>query len=227
MADMPARALFLDFDGLICDTERAVRRSWDETYRELGLVFPPGVWEEIAGRADGEADALADLSRRLGGPVTDVLRARRLLRKQALSAAEPLRPGVAALIAEATRRGLTLAVVSSSPRTWVHEHLFRLGVLDRFAVIVCGDDVFRRKPAPDLYQLALRRTGLTADQVIAFEDSPPGVLAARAAGLQCVAVPSAASSAIGLSHATLVLDSLERYQLDAARPVTKGRPQHE
>jgi HAD superfamily hydrolase (TIGR01509 family) len=221
---MQVRALFLDFDGLICDTERAVRRSWDEAYRELGLIFPTGVWEQIAGRPDGEAVALADLSRRLGGPVTDALRARRLLRKQVLSAAEPLRPGVAALIAEATRRGLPLAVVSSSPRTWVHEHLLRLGVLDRFAVIVCGDDVFRRKPAPDPYYLALRRTGLTADQVVAFEDSPPGVRAALAAGLRCVAVPNAVSNAIGLSHATVVLDSLERYQLDVAPPLTKGAP---
>src|SRR5580704_10690996 len=187
---MQARAIFLDFDGLICDTERAARRSWDETYRELGLVFPADMWEQIAGRADGEAVALADLSRRLGGPVTDALRERRLLRKRALSAQEPLRPGVAALIAEATRRCLTLAVVSSSRRRWVHEHLLRLGVLDRFAVIVCGDDVTKHKPAPDLYQLALRRAGLTADDVIAFEDSPPGVQAARAAGLRCVAVQS-------------------------------------
>jgi HAD superfamily hydrolase (TIGR01509 family) len=219
---MQARALFLDFDGLICDTERAVRRSWDEAYRELGLVFPGSVWEQIAGRPDGETVALADLSRRLGGPVTAALRARRVLRKQALSAAEPLRPGVAALIAEATRRGLTLAVVSSSPRRWVQEHLLRLGVLDRFAIIVCGDDVARHKPAPDSYQLALRRAGLTADQVIAFEDSPPGVRAALAADLRCVAVPNAASNAMDLSRATVVLDSLEHFQLDAEPPLIKA-----
>jgi HAD superfamily hydrolase (TIGR01509 family) len=220
---MPDRGLFFDFDGLICDTERAGRRSWDEAYRELGLVFPGSVWEQIAGHPHGEAVALVDLSRRLGGPVADAIRARRLARKRALSAAEPLRPGVAALIIEAGRRGLTLAVVSSSPRAWVQEHLLRLGVLDRFAVIVCGDDVFRPKPAPDLYYLALRRTGLTPDQVIAFEDSPPGVCAARAAGLRCVAVPNGAGSAIGLSRATVVLDSLERYQLDVTVPLVEAR----
>jgi HAD superfamily hydrolase (TIGR01509 family) len=218
---MQVRGLFLDFDGLICDTERAARRSWDDAYRELGLVFPASVWEQMAGRPDGEEVALVDLSRRLGGPVTDAVRSRRRLRKQELSAAEPLRPGVAALITGAARRGLTLAVVSSSSRAWVSGHLLRLGVLDRFPVIVCGDDVFRRKPAPDGYYLALRRTGLTADQVIAFEDSVSGVQAAQAAGLRCVAIPNGASGATGLIHGPLVLSSLERYRLDVAPSLTK------
>jgi len=218
---MQVCGLFLDFDGLICDTERAARRSWDDAYRELGLVFPASVWEQMAGRPDGERVALSDLSRRLGGPVTDAVRSRRRLRKQELSAAEPLRPGVAALITGAARRGLALAVVSSSPRSWVEGHLLRLGVLDRFPVIVCGDEVVRRKPAPDLYYLALRRTGLTADRVIAFEDSAPGVQAAQAAGLPCIAIPNGASGATDLSHATLVLGSLESYRLDVAPTLTK------
>ena len=90
-ADVRADALFLDFDGLICDTERAARRSWEECYRELGMTFPAQLWEQMAGRPDGESVAVADLSGRLGRPVADALRDRRLRRKQALCAAEPLR----------------------------------------------------------------------------------------------------------------------------------------
>jgi HAD superfamily hydrolase (TIGR01509 family) len=219
---MLVRALFLDFDGLICDTERAARRSWDEFYREFGLAFPACLWKRMAGRADGESVAVADLSRQLGTPVTDVLRARRRRRKQALCETEPLRPGVAALIAAAARHGLTLAVVSSSPLAWVRGHLARLGIQDRFAVIVSGDDVARGKPAPDLYQMALLRTGLTANQAIAFEDSPTGVRAAKAARLRCIAVPNAAGGADGLSHADVVLGSLESYALGADLLLMEG-----
>jgi HAD superfamily hydrolase (TIGR01509 family) len=217
-------ALFLDFDGLICDTERAARCSWDEFYREFGLAFPACLWQRMAGRSDGESVAAADLSEQLGAPVTDVLLARRRRRKQALCETEPLRPGVATLIAAATRNGLTLAVVSSSPLAWVRGHLARLGVQDRFSLIVSGDDVARGKPAPDLYQMALQRTRLTANKAIAFEDSPTGVRAAKAARLRCVAVPNAAGSAYGLRHADVVLGSLESYALEADLLLMEGMP---
>ncbi len=219
---MLLRGLLLDFDGLICDTERAARRSWEELYGEFGLAFPPDVWARMAGRADGELVAVADLSRRRGILVDAAVRARRLRRKQALCDEEPLRPGVAELIAAAAQRGLTLAVVSSSPLGWVCGHLTRLGVRDSFAVLVTGDEPGRRKPAPDLYCLALLRTGLTAAEVIAFEDSQVGVQAATAAGLRCVAVPNAAASDADLQTAGLVLDSLASYVLDAGPLATEG-----
>jgi HAD superfamily hydrolase (TIGR01509 family) len=222
---MPVRGLFFDFDGLICDTERAARRSWEELYGEVGLVFPPEVWARMHGRPDGETVAAADLARRLHRPVDRALLARRLDRKGVLSRREPLRPGLAELTAAALRHGLTLAVVSSSSSAWVRSHLTRLGVLDRFAAVVTGESARWHKPAPDLYRLALVRTGLRPGEVVAFEDSPAGVRSARAAGLRCVAVPSSVGGHADLSVADTVLDSLAGYPVETAGgPGAGARP---
>ena len=223
MSSVPIRALLLDFDGLICDTERAARRSWEELYGEFGLRLGPQVWARMAGRADGESTAIADLSGRLGGPLADATRAERRLRKAALCEREPLRPGVRTLIAAAADRGITVAVVSSSSRTWVEGHLHRLGVRDEIAVVVCGEDAARPKPAPDLYHVALARTGVSRGEALAFEDSPVGVRAARAAGVRCVAVPGTAADRGELRDADAVVDSLEGFTLGPRHEAVAAR----
>lgn len=65
------KALFLDFDGLICDTELAARRSWEELYESLGHRFPARVWRDMTGRPDGHRLAAADLGARVGRPPTE------------------------------------------------------------------------------------------------------------------------------------------------------------
>jgi HAD superfamily hydrolase (TIGR01509 family) len=210
---MTPAAVFFDFDGLLCDTERAAFRSWAELYEELGYAFPARVWREMVGRSTGAAVAIADLTGRLGSPPEPDLLAWRLSRKNELAAAEPLRPGVDALLRESAARGLPTAVVSSSASGWVGGHLERLGISDRFAVVVTGDQVPRHKPAPDLYLAALARTGAAAGDVLAFEDSATGVAAARAAGLFCVGVPGS----VGRRDldADLVLGELTEFAFDA------------
>jgi HAD superfamily hydrolase (TIGR01509 family) len=207
-------ALFLDFDGLMCDTEAAARRSWAELYARLGHDLPAAVWTRMVGRSDGHEVATADLSNRTARPITEEELAWRNERKQELSDVEPLRPGVADLIAAATHKGLILAAVSSSPARWVHGHLTRLGVRQHFSAVITGDDEPRHKPAPDLYLRALAETGLAAEEAVAFEDSPSGVKAALAAGLRVVAVPTSTSTA-GLAHATLVVPTMTGFDLDA------------
>ncbi|HEY0167654.1 MAG TPA: HAD-IA family hydrolase [Jatrophihabitans sp.] len=208
------KALFLDFDGLICDTESAARRSWELLYARLDHELPARVWSAMAGDSSGHVTAAADLGARLGRPVTAEELSWRAACKAELADAQPLRPGVVALLDAARERGLGLAVVSSSAAHWVRGHLARLGVLDRFGAVVTGDDVPVHKPAPDLYLHALAVTGLTAAHVVAFEDSPAGVAAATAAGLLCVGVPNGAGDPAALGAATLVVPSLAGLDLD-------------
>jgi HAD superfamily hydrolase (TIGR01509 family) len=208
-------AILLDFDGLICDTERIAHLSWQELYAEHGLEFPDRVWRAMAGRADGERVACADLAGRLGVRDVTALAARRRRRKRELCAGEPLRPGVLALLDAAARHRVPAAVVSSSPHDWVGPHLTRLGVLGHFALVINGDMTARHKPHPDLYELALARLGTSARGAVAFEDSAVGVRAAQAAGLRCVAVPSAVADPAELAHADVVLHSLADHELVA------------
>jgi HAD superfamily hydrolase (TIGR01509 family) len=210
-------ALFLDFDGLICDTERAAYRSWQELYQTFGLTFSEAVWQTMTGNSNGERVAVDDLSARLGRPLGALELSRRRQRKYQLCGQEPLRGGVSSLLERAAGLGLRLAVVSSSPRTWLRPHLARLGIGDRFHLIVAGDDAPRHKPAPDLYRLALKRANLSAPSVLAFEDSAHGVQAAKRAGLACVAVPSEVGSRASVTAADLVLDSLTEFRLESLK----------
>jgi beta-phosphoglucomutase-like phosphatase (HAD superfamily) len=68
--------------------------------------------------------------------------------------------------------------------------LNRLGLLDYFDHTTSADEVDQAKPDPTLYQLGLERMEVEADRVVALEDSPNGVLAAKRAGLYCIAVPN-------------------------------------
>jgi beta-phosphoglucomutase-like phosphatase (HAD superfamily) len=104
-------------------------------------------------------------------------------------------------------------VASSSSVGWVDGHLRRLGLRDAFAVVRCAGDVPRVKPDPALYLSVLEATGIPAAEALALEDSPNGVLAAKRAGLACVAVPNPLTARLDLGAADLRLGSLAELPL--------------
>lgn len=211
---MALRGLLFDFDGLIVDTETPSLAAWQELYREHGHELPLDRWATVIGTV-GAWDPF-ELLEELAGPVDrEALDARRLARELELGEIEELRPGVLDLLGEARRRGLATAIVSSSPRWWVDRHLGRLERAEDFDAIVTADrDPERAKPRPTLYLEALSRLGLTADEAVAFEDSPNGVRAAKAAGIFCVAVPNRVTAELDLDGADLVVRSLAELPFD-------------
>jgi len=93
----------------------------------------------------------------------------------------PLRPGVERLILTSRARGLRLAICTTTSRVNIVEHVeATLGA--EGLVIVSGEDVRRKKPAPDAYLRVLEALGLRADECLAFEDSRSGLLAAERRG---------------------------------------------
>jgi HAD superfamily hydrolase (TIGR01509 family) len=205
---VPVRGLLFDFDGLIVDTERSALASWQEVYRQHGRELPLERWATIVGTLGG-FDPLEHLDE-LAGPLDrDAVLARQRSRELELVELEELRPGVLAYLEQAREHRLATAIVSSSSRRWIDLHLARLERAEHFDAIVTADhDPERAKPRPTLYLEALERLGLGADEAIAFEDSPNGVRAAKAAGLFCVAVPNGVTASLGLDEADLVVASL-------------------
>jgi HAD superfamily hydrolase (TIGR01509 family) len=203
------RAFLFDFDGLILDTESPARAGWEWLYREHGHVLPPERWETVVGTIDGwnPMDHLEEL---VGEPLErEVLNERRSAHELTLIDAEELRPGIAEYIEACDRLGLERAIVSSASRRWIDMHLERLERAFGWQAIVTADrDTARAKPNPTLYLEALELLGISAEEAVAFEDSPNGVRAAKAAGIYTVAVPNAVTRDYGLDEADLVLDSL-------------------
>ena len=206
---MSIRAFLFDFDGLILDTEVASRAGWELLYREHGHELPPERWAEVVG-THGAWDPMAHLEELVGEPLErEALNERRYAHELSLIEAEQLRPGIAEYFAAARRLGLKRAIVSSATRRWVDMHLHRLEEAVGWDAICTADRIPERaKPAPTLYLDALGILRVGADEAVAFEDSPNGVAAAKAAGIFCVAVPNEVTRALGLEEADLVLDSL-------------------
>lgn len=212
---MKIRGLLFDFDGLLVDTESPSRLVWEELYREHGFELPHERWAGNIGTLDEPFDPLDHLAA-LVGPALDrtVLDERRRTREWELVDLEQLRPGVEDYLAEAERRHLLTAIVSSSWRWWIDPILGRLKRSHGWDTLVVADgNVARAKPRPTLYLDALSELGLRADEAIAFEDSPNGVTAATAAGIYCVAVPNPITATLAFEHADLVLESLAELPL--------------
>jgi HAD superfamily hydrolase (TIGR01509 family) len=203
------RAFLFDFDGLIIDTEVPSRAGWQHVYHELGHELPPEKWALKVGTVGGW-DPMAYLEELVGGPLDrELVMERRRAHEFALIDAEELLPGIAEYLAEAERRRIKRAIVSSSSRSWIDTHLARLEREVGWDAIVTADhDEARAKPRPDLYLEALELLGVAAAEAVAFEDSPNGVRAAQAAGIFCVAIPNEVTRDLGLEHADLVLGSL-------------------
>ena len=131
--------------------------------------------------------------------------------KEVLRSDLTARPGVRALIAEAQRRGLPIAVASSSLREWVDLKLSVIGLIDAFPVALGGDDIENGKPAPDIYIKAARLIGLEATECIAIEDSPIGLAAASASGAYTICTLTDSTRHLDLSAADVIIENLEEF----------------
>ncbi len=204
------KAVIFDFDGLILDTESPIFQSWQEVYKEYDCELALEEWAANVGTEDS-FDPVAHLEGILGKSLdAAAIRNVRKPREDVLIEAEAILPGVEAYITEAKRMDRKLAVATNSSRDWVTTHLERLGLMHYFDIVRCWNDsdVMQRKPQPGVYIAALKALDITADEAIALEDSPNGILSATRASIFTVAVPNALTRLMGVGDADMVLESM-------------------
>ncbi len=203
------KAIIFDFDGLMVDTETPQFVCWREAFGEYGVEVTVDSWVDCIGRPPGSVDFMAMLAERSGQKVDREELGRKInVCARGLIEKERARPGVGELVEEAAKAGVRLGVASSSSHEWVEGGLERLGLLDRFDVIVCNEDTERHKPEAEPYLKALELLGAKAEDAMALEDSPHGITAAKGAGLYCVGVPNPLMAHLDLSEADVVYESL-------------------
>jgi len=200
-------ALVFDFDGLIVDTEWPAYVSVRDQFEIHGVELSLVQWQARIGRADNPPWTQL-LEQHVGSIDVDAAEEARRRHKNAMTDAQPVLPGVVSLLDEAQSRGLSAAVASSSPSTWVKPHLERRGLLQRFGAVWTRDMVERGKPWPDLFLAASAALEVAPHRAIAFEDSVHGVTAAKDAGMFCVAVPNKVTAGGDFTKADLVVDTL-------------------
>lgn len=208
-----AAAIILDFDGTILDTETPEFEEWRAAFRERGHELGLDVWQHSLGTV-GAYDPCAHLAALTGEALDrEALTRDVYARHKVRCERQPLLPGVVDRVHEARAAGLGTAVASSSASAWVDGWLRHHGIRDLFDVVCTRDHVARVKPAPDLFLLAAARLGVPASRCVAFEDSPNGIRAARAAGMRCVAIPNPLTCELPLGDSDLVLGSLADHSL--------------
>lgn len=204
------RALVFDFDGLILDTETPLIDAYAAVHEQHGVLFDRSLFIRSVGHADYSFDPWHGFS-----PHADraELELQRRAAKDDFILQQPVLPGVVALLDAARAEGLRVGLASNFPHSWCDAHLTRLGLLGRFGFVGCREDVTSPKPEPDLYRLVVNQLGVRPHEAVAFEDSHPGTLAARRAGLKVVAVPNPSTAHHDFSHADLKVASLAEVSL--------------
>ena len=209
-------AVVFDNDGLLLDTESVWTRAERDLFERHGREFTADDKRELVGTS------AEIVGRVLEGRLGEAGRAIELIEELNELVIAELEHGVEAMVGARDllralrRRGTPVGLVSNSPLAFVQRSLEIVGFGDRFDVVLSAHEVAAPKPAPDAYLEACRRLRVEPGaDVVALEDSPTGVAAARAAGLTVIGVPSVEGVVLEEAHhiAESLLDSVVAHQL--------------
>jgi HAD superfamily hydrolase (TIGR01509 family) len=223
---MKTAALIFDVDGTLAETEELHRRAFNDAFAAAGLPWrwePPlyaellkvtGGKERIRAFVEGTDpvqaitdEGIAALHRRKTKIYADIIAGRGIC----------LRPGVRDLIEFARMRDVKTAVATTTNLPNVDALCVACWgepALAVFDVVAAGDEAPRKKPAPDIYCIALDRLGLGPKECVAFEDSRSGLLAAKSAGLRVVVTPSQYTMGEDFCEADKLLPDLGAFDVE-------------
>jgi HAD superfamily hydrolase (TIGR01509 family) len=201
---LPAAVVF-DNDGLLLDTESV--RAVEDLFERRGIEFTAEHKRELVGTSAEVAGGTLERHLEEPGRAVELIEELNELVVAELEHGVEAMVGARELLHQLKQRGTPIGLVSNSPLRFVLRSLEIVGFTDRFDIVLSAHEVAAPKPAPDPYLEACRRLGVEAGpSVVALEDSPTGVAAARAAGLTVIGVPSLAG--VELSEAHEIADSL-------------------
>jgi HAD superfamily hydrolase (TIGR01509 family) len=200
--------IIFDLDGVIVDSEPVHFKAHKKSIEKFGIQLSKGDYLKY-GVARGDEFLFASMSKKFGKKI-NLEKARMFKRKyfeELLQKELRLREGIDVLLSFLKDR-YSLAVASSSRGETIEAVLEKFEIFQYFEVVVGGDDVENVKPAPDIYLKVVAELNAAAGECIAIEDSETGLLAAKAAGLKCIAVPTEFTGMHDFSQADFLVEDL-------------------
>ena len=208
-------AVIFDVDGVLVDSYHAHYASWQKMAEEQDWTMTETEFAHSFGRTSREI--IAELWSDACLSDKDVAEAddrKEFFYREILRAAFPAMDGAARLITALAQSGFLMAVGSSGPPENVQLVLDQVDRERRIQAVITGADVTRGKPDPQVFQLGAERLAVPCGRCVVVEDAPPGVTAAHAAGMRCVAVASTGRTTEELKAADLIVSSLEELTPD-------------
>ena len=192
---MSIQGVIFDLDGVLVSTDEYHYRAWKRLADEAGIPFDRHVNRRL--RGIGRMQSLQIILERAHRPYADQEKQQLADRKngyyrESLKNLGPddLLPGAMAVIGELRKRGIKIAVASSSRNTPLI--LERVGLEGFFDATADGNDISRSKPDPEVFQVAAERLGLPPEACLVVEDADAGIEAAKRGGMKAMAVGHAA-----------------------------------
>jgi len=205
------KAVIFDLDGTIIETESITSKSYEEMVKSYGKIPIPnehGLIQTPGLRGD---DAWKLLKEKYGiEEDTEVLRTKRrkIYIDMLKGNIEPL-PGVVSFVKLLKKKGVKIALATGSAPHVIDLILSELQIQEYFNVIVNGKEVKRGKPDPECYTKASEKLGIEPQNCLVVEDAQFGTMAAKAAGMKVITIPTANTKKQDLSMADLIVPSME------------------
>lgn len=178
-----------DVDGLMIDTESVWKNAFDKAGDKYGIpnlgdtLFP----SLIGKRLEDEQELL---DRLLPSDIQNqLINEWRQIGLSSLEKEVPVKPGLYEMLDYLEQHHIKMAVATTTRRELTEQRLKKIGVYDRFDYVLCGDEVTKRKPDPEIYLSVLKKMNTDAKNALVLEDSVVGVEAAYRAGIDCIQVP--------------------------------------
>lgn len=208
MGKQDAKLIIFDMDGVILDSEPLHENARQMMFRKYGIVPDDKMPEAVGKSSSGFWRKVIEIYHIEGEPYALEKEQYHLVAKQIEENHVKPSDGLTELLASAEEKEMKIALASSSTRILVDDSLRLLGIADAFDVTVSGDEIPKKKPAPDVYLKVLELTGVKAEDAVAVEDSKAGIEAAKAAGIFCYGYDNPTSGEQDISKADQKIDSL-------------------
>jgi len=200
--------IIFDFDGVIVDSERIKFKHLRPFLKRKGLILLKNDFTQMVGKKTGVflkerfGDVLANKQ------IKTLVEARR--RDQLIHIKEYCKPipGIKSFIHSLKKKGIRLCLATGTNRKIVQKALQLLGFSNMFDTIVTGEEFTSSKPDPEIYNLAIKKLSTPRKNISVIEDSAVGILAAKRAGLNCIAITTT-QSRLDLKNADVIVHSFE------------------